>query len=358
MGPIRLFLALSVVMGHTGGTILGFHGIYPFPAVNAFFVISGFYMTLVLNEKYDPSHNSLFFVNRIIRLFPTYFIGLALVLIVSAVLPAANMWQKPNEAFSLIYVVAMNLFIFGQDLIYVFCIPDGELCVDPMAASLDPPAWSIAVELMFYAIAPFLLRSINKTAAFAAVGIAYLLTLTVWEADILQFWKSSVLPNATIATLRYYFFPSSIMFFGLGALSYHIHKLARGRDFKRAFGYSLIFLVVALIKPEAYLTWKRTLLFALSLPIIFELTKKSTIDRFVGEFSYPVYILHFPILAVLYRYWTGDRQWFTLTAVLTTLGVAAIVFLMVERPIDAYRAKLSKAALRRAVGVNCAMPSP
>lgn len=357
MGFIRLFLAISVVMGHTGGTIFGFHGIYPFPAVNAFFIISGFYMTLVLNEKYDPTHNSLFFVNRIIRLFPTYFIGLALALIVSVLLPAANTWQKPNDAFSWIYVLSMNLFIFGQDLVYVFCIPDGERCVDPWA-SLDPPAWSIAVELMFYAIAPFLLRSINKTAAFAAAGIAYLFVLTVWDADILQFWKSSVLPNATIATLRYYFFPSSIMFFGLGSLSYHIHKLARRGDLKRAFGYSFIFLVLALMRPEAYLTWKRTLLFALLLPIIFELTKKSTIDRLVGEFSYPVYILHFPILAVLYQSWITDTPWFTVTAVLTTLGAAAIVFLMVERPIDAYRAKLSKAALRRAVGVNCTMPSP
>jgi peptidoglycan/LPS O-acetylase OafA/YrhL len=45
---LRLLLALAVVAGHAG---MQFE-IGPRYAVNVFFMISGFYMTLVLNEKY------------------------------------------------------------------------------------------------------------------------------------------------------------------------------------------------------------------------------------------------------------------------------------------------------------------
>jgi hypothetical protein len=62
MGSLRLFLALSVAFGHFG-VPLGF----PTSdiAVQSFFVISGFYMALVLNEKYGPGSYWLFISNRL-----------------------------------------------------------------------------------------------------------------------------------------------------------------------------------------------------------------------------------------------------------------------------------------------------
>jgi peptidoglycan/LPS O-acetylase OafA/YrhL len=51
MGTLRLFLALSVAFGHFGMPL----GLLTSDiAVQSFFVISGFYMALVLNEKYEP----------------------------------------------------------------------------------------------------------------------------------------------------------------------------------------------------------------------------------------------------------------------------------------------------------------
>ena len=57
MGVLRLFLALSVVNAH-GGNLLGFQLVDPTMAVQTFYMISGFYMALVLHEKYQPKNST------------------------------------------------------------------------------------------------------------------------------------------------------------------------------------------------------------------------------------------------------------------------------------------------------------
>ena len=78
MGTLRFLLALSVAYGHLTK-------LPSFPssdvAVQSFFVISGFYMALVLNEKYGLGSYWLFISNRLLRLWPAY----AAVLILSFV---------------------------------------------------------------------------------------------------------------------------------------------------------------------------------------------------------------------------------------------------------------------------------
>jgi len=84
MGTLRLLLALSVAYGHLAVPLR-------FPtsdiAVQSFFVISGFYMALVLNEKYGPGSYWLFISNRLLRLWPAYFVVLVLSL------AAADNWS-------------------------------------------------------------------------------------------------------------------------------------------------------------------------------------------------------------------------------------------------------------------------
>ena len=83
MGLIRLLLALAVVVGHSW-QIRGLSFVTPSFAVSIFFAISGFYMALVLNSKYDVSlrGSRLFWSNRLLRLFPTYWIVFLLTLVV------------------------------------------------------------------------------------------------------------------------------------------------------------------------------------------------------------------------------------------------------------------------------------
>src|SRR5439155_24383428 len=59
MGTLRFLLATSVAYGHAGA-FLGFPLIPGDTAVQSFYAISGFYIALVLNEKYRPESPSYF----------------------------------------------------------------------------------------------------------------------------------------------------------------------------------------------------------------------------------------------------------------------------------------------------------
>ena len=78
MGSLRLLLAISVLIAHSG-PISGFSLIGGIEAVEIFFIISGFYMALILNTKYVGVNSYyLFITNRFLRIFPTYWLVLLL----------------------------------------------------------------------------------------------------------------------------------------------------------------------------------------------------------------------------------------------------------------------------------------
>jgi peptidoglycan/LPS O-acetylase OafA/YrhL len=79
MGTIRYLLAFSVLITHSKflGKLMPPGDI----AVQLFFIISGFYMALILNTKYK-SHTLAFYKNRFLRLYPIYFFVLIVIFIV------------------------------------------------------------------------------------------------------------------------------------------------------------------------------------------------------------------------------------------------------------------------------------
>jgi peptidoglycan/LPS O-acetylase OafA/YrhL len=71
MGLLRLFLAMLVVISHTGNTLYGYNiGVV---AVISFFILSGYVMSMLIEKYYkQPSLIPTFYLDRITRLFPQY----------------------------------------------------------------------------------------------------------------------------------------------------------------------------------------------------------------------------------------------------------------------------------------------
>lgn len=71
MGLIRLLLAISVIQAHTS-SFLGYSIANGLVAVQVFYIFSGFYMFMILTEKYTSIKS--FYKSRFLRIFPTYLI--------------------------------------------------------------------------------------------------------------------------------------------------------------------------------------------------------------------------------------------------------------------------------------------
>jgi peptidoglycan/LPS O-acetylase OafA/YrhL len=353
MGLIRFLLANAVVLAHTG-PVFGFTYFDPMVAVQSFYCISGFYMALILNEKYTgKSSYRLFLSNRLLRILPAYYC-IALLTLVTAVV--FHLFWYPQgivstftrlPLFSKIYFTVINLTVIGQDstLFMAFDAQGGLHFTNNFVDSvprvqsllLCPTAWSLSLELMFYGIAPFLVKR-------GPVQVALLL----FSAFLLRVLLHSY--GYTHDPWTYRFFPTELFFFLAGVLSYRLYVLIRKWNGISRVYHLLILMVIVLFMLEFGVIplrfWiKRTLfhiLFCAALPFIFSITKKNSLDRFLGDLSYPIYLLHlfviFYIIPVVNRCFGSSRYNNQVTVIVTICGAVVLVKLLLQ-PIDAIREK-------------------
>lgn len=197
MGLIRLYLAIAVVIAHNGIETLGISGYY---SVNVFFAISGFYMGLVLNEKYTSGIWE-FYIARYLRIWPPFFVVFFIVSILSPTKIAYPLMVDAVES------VAQSTLILVQGLWWLKVNSLGNLVIvsDVMDNTLAlstrfPHMWSVGIELIFYASAPFFSRSWKRTAAVFAIAYAIHLSIALnlpfhhpirYRSSIGYFWLFS-----------------------------------------------------------------------------------------------------------------------------------------------------------------------
>jgi len=188
MGVLRVILALSVLLSHVGGILISsggrialYFGTGGEVAVQCFYILSGFYMALILDGKYGRTAEGtlLFYTNRLFRLMPLYLLFLCVSFCLSYLATVSYSFPKQPATDlilhhdrlgigALAYVALSNLFVFGHDLVIFF------LGIDPADGSLFfttrlpetprlaielffiPQSWTLSLEFSFYLLAPFL----------------------------------------------------------------------------------------------------------------------------------------------------------------------------------------------------------
>lgn len=373
MGVIRLILAISVICAHSE-SFFGVNFVGGQYAVQIFFMISGFYMSLVLSEKYiGKGSYKLFITNRALKIYPVYFMSLFFVFFVVvidfvlfkkvAVLTPYFVNYDEINFFSFLFLIVTNLIIFGQDLVMFLGLDKttGSLFftgsfseTDPKLFTflLNPPAWSVSVELMFYIIAPFLL-----TKRLHIIFMVFIASLCVKMTALYYF-------SLDHDPWTYRFFFSELMFFMLGAISYRIYVFCLKNNFLinskmicLSFFILFLFYVVFFYQISHHTYFKNLIFFGLevgqeevsslllyflsftSIPFVFKLTKKWKFDRVVGELSYPIYILHFTVLLIVSKV-LGHMSLYGFiseTTTLFTVILSILVMFYVVKPIGNYR---------------------
>jgi peptidoglycan/LPS O-acetylase OafA/YrhL len=361
MGVIRFLLAFSVLMLHTAPD-----SVFPMVggrvAVETFFMISGFYMALILNEKYTSFR--LFFTNRLLLLFPSY-----LVVLLATVCwwgcvqwfagaPAGTLaqWAKHGSELgrpSAAYLVLVQVALFGQDVVMFQALDPihhslqfvTNFWIAPIPAYtflLVPQAWSIGLELLFYLVAPFLVRARIRWLMLLIAASFGLRAVLVYRFGL------------SFDPWTYRFFPTELAWFLLGSCAYRVYRrLERERiTIDRRFAWVLVAVTVGLILTLLRLPIPGRIplfygFFVLALPFLFSLTKKSAIDRYIGQLSYPMYLSHWLMLSILATFRIEHN---VLLTTLLTLAASVLLLRYIERPIDVYRQR--RAAANRGVSTS------
>lgn len=354
MGLLRFLLAISVVLGHSS-SIFGFEFVGGVISVQSFYIISGFYMTLILNEKYIGKSNSykLFITNRLLRLYPIYWTVLLLTIlyftVVSIYSDGKNLggfiyyyeyWNTMGLS-SIVFLVFTNLFLFLQDAVMFFSLntTTGQLYFTTNFHNnppelynflMIPQAWTIGVEIAFYLIAPFIVRRKLKI-IFPLILASLLLRIVLYYYF-----------NLKNDPWTYRFFPTELVFFLLGVVSYHLYKKLQTMEIKNLY-LKLIWIGVVAVtiffnflpipgKKFLYLSG-----FFIVLPFIFLLTKNWKTDTFIGELSYPIYISHILVFTILKEQNIPTLGGIGLTLVVFTIAFSILLNNVVAKRIEKIR---------------------
>jgi peptidoglycan/LPS O-acetylase OafA/YrhL len=288
MGAIRLFLASVVVLAHAQAFIIGpaghtistylLFGMNGGRAVVCFFVISGFLISYALSRKYvGPGAIGEFYFSRFLRIFPLYWATIALLVAFDAFGARHQLAQQVSGGDTT--DLLSGFFLFGADWRVEFThYPNPDWLALPSGLAI---AWTLSVELTFYAIAPFVLTSLARSVAlFTMSCVVRGLLVTRYGFDPI---------------LTYMFIPTTICCFLLG----HLARLAYDHYLHLAGFYNLLFGISALLvlqfatQPlDDLYFYGFIILFALFIPYGFAKTKDIRILNFCGDLSYAVYLCH------------------------------------------------------------------
>lgn len=350
MGILRFLLALSVAWTHAELP----HGLSGELCVTVFFVISGFYMTLVLNNNPVYLSPKAFYFQRMLRIFPAYWAILLLSLAFSLFESQHRPVSMLSEYFDrgdmsigfLLAYCASQVLIVGQDALLfldmdttgrIFFQGDISQATNPLnRLNFIGQAWSLALELMFYAIAPFLLRrSVGCLIAVALSSFAIRLALALWLGYVGDPWTTR-------------FFPSELSFFVLGALAYRL--VIQRQIGSRILGFLKYLILVSLIVGSLIVNhFGRTNhhnLFTLvpltvwtlvaAIPLLFLATQRSAFDREIGELSYPLYICHILVFQVGHNLY-GRTRTTDIALMIVSIAFAYLLKQFIDKPVDRYR---------------------
>lgn len=337
-GIYRLYLALMVLVHHYYEVrSVGYW------AVVSFFILSGFLMTAIMQGSYgySPAGMKKYALNRILRLFPSYYFVALVTGILLIVFPAI----ADDTTF---LPTSYQGVLANLTMIFPSVYP-----ID-FAPRLVHPTWALTLEIFFYIlIALGVSRTRLSSLIWLGVGILYI------------FYKGST--GRWLDSVGYGTILEATLPFSVGAVIYHYREELRQKMVQyRLADWRLVgtlFVINQLAAALGHLVlggdvWKINYIgsyinIGLSAVMILCLfyTKSSGIwkkrDTLLGQFSYPVYLTH-TIGASMALYganlwgWHETGAGFTLIALVITFGLGAICVFLIDEPVEKIRLKIKK----------------
>ena len=325
-GILRVYLAGSVVLQHLDIIGLGSSAVY------LFYVLSGFWITALWNQKYTHCKHPYptFLLSRFWRLFPLYIVCITMMAVVAAHF-AGGLDIAMRHQFSMAWIARTLIIVSSASQFHLL-----------------NPTWSLDIEMQFYLIAPLLIWGLGgflqkgKTVTLTVACLIYVVCtfLLIFSPGFhignyvaffafgslinLAGWKPGRLASATglavfvVLTALLFALPST---HGILDTRLHMHDPIIKRYHEL---YSC--LAVACLLPS----------------VAFCLAQHSdSRDRCLGDFAYPLYLFHFIPITLLedlprLRILLGGFGCMLLNVFLILTGSFALYYWF-DRPIDKMR---------------------
>lgn len=355
LNSLRFIAAVLVIIHHVEQN-KGFNGLpnsFTQPVVtlfgklgvDIFFVLSGFLITSLLvieQERYQRIAIGRFFMRRILRIWPLYFLIAILGLFVWPHVPAMHISQMtdPREHF-----VPNILLIF-------FFMPNVQLLFYQSIA-YQAQAWSIGVEEQFYLVWPFLMNFARNKARLKKWVIGLLIAYLLIK---LALYFVPVILNAHYKLQDYaeylaFVFQIDCMMIGalFGLLNFEdkAKKLLTGKAVQIA-AYLLTIGCLAMGWEFAYFYWEvYGFLFGI---IIINLVNTDTsiisLDfkwmDYLGKISYGMYMFHVIIINVIIRFFTHNSLLIYPLTFALTIVISVLSYEFFEKPFLQWKSGFAK----------------
>jgi peptidoglycan/LPS O-acetylase OafA/YrhL len=354
-GALRLILALAVLFSHNYAAYAGGHehvehfwiltrgqmdlGAF---AVNAFFAISGYLITL--SWMRTPQVKT-FLMKRVLRIYPGFIIASLVSLLIVAPLSGAE-WNVAFAPREIVKSIARIVLLSGPKAI-------GTFASEPIPV-LNMSLWTIRYEFLCYLIVPVFAVGLGALkAARATITVLYALVLGWHASQGVYLAETDALDVPIIGSLdiwpRFlaYFLGGMVLAFNRDLLPFR-HWLAL---------VCLAVLVLTAIHGQFFIACATAGIY-----LIFYLAYQNTIDlHWIGEkvdLSYGVYLYAWPVQMLLIQ---NLRDQMGPTAILffalpATLAVAALSWFLIEAPFLVKKAKLLRTAAGAARDVLATAP--
>ena len=335
-GTYRTFLALMVVALHLGGVPK--IGAY---AVFGFYCLSGYLMTLIMQNNYGYTINGVgkYALNRFLRIYPIYWF--------SALFSLALIGYLGND-----YTSGYHRAIYMPD--DFLAIAKNVLLFFPFMETprLTPPAWALTVEIFFYILIGLgISRNKRFTLAWFAISVLY-------HVGALAFQLGWTHRYFTVFAASLPFSSGALIFHYRSELTAHIQRLPE--NLLRYLPFILLFMILlnwslgaALGQSAGFFFYSNYVLCAVMVAVLLDRRELPFInlglDKWLGDFSYPIYLIHYQVgMVVMVGLAAMGFDFQRPSLILMTVSIP-IIFLfswamtiILERPIELIRAKVKK----------------
>jgi peptidoglycan/LPS O-acetylase OafA/YrhL len=285
-------------------------------AVKSFFIVSGFLIFM----SYENSQNiSSYFLKRVRRIYPAYFVVIVSCVLIGAYFSSFS-WHDYWSLSTLKYLISNLTF-----LNFLYPTLPGLFANNPNE-TVNGALWTLKIEVMFYLTVPIMVFLFNRVGRLSSMIGLFLFSI-LYSSILLGL---NVIYDADYLVELQRQLPGQLTFFMVGAAGYYYSKF-----FKKYSNYFL-FLALLILVLRGYFPWLLFESIVLGILVMYLALIFPYLGHFskYGDFSYGIYILHFPILQLFVsnQLFKDSPIIFVSTSGLTVLFCSILLWRFVEKP--------------------------